>query len=73
MALFVLLPCFRASPQTHSVLSMLQANCLILKELIDLRAQKSALLGFSTHADFVLEMNMAKNCKTVSTFLGNVS
>lgn len=46
-----------------------EENCLILKELVDLRAQKSALLGFNTHADFVLEMNMAKNCQTVSTFL----
>lgn len=37
---------------------------------MELRAQKSALLGFETHAAFVLEMNMAKDCKTVAAFLG---
>ncbi|XP_061457094.1 thimet oligopeptidase isoform X1 [Rhineura floridana] len=50
-----------------------EENCLILKELVDLRAQKSALLGFETHADFVLEMNMAKNCTTVATFLNELA
>lgn len=48
-----------------------QENCGILRELVTLRAQKSSLLGFSTHADYVLEMNMAKTSQTVATFLGN--
>lgn len=47
-----------------------QENSVILKELVKLRAQKSSLLGFSTHADFVLEMNMAKSAKKVASFLG---
>lgn len=38
-----------------------------------LRAQKSSLLGFHTHADYVLEMNMAKTSKAVATFLGNLA
>lgn len=51
----------------------LQENCAILKELVSLRAQKSSLLGFRTHADYVLEMNMAKTSQTVATFLGSRS
>ncbi|XP_062868562.1 thimet oligopeptidase [Trichomycterus rosablanca] len=46
-----------------------ERNAAILKELVELRSQKSSLLGFSTHADFVLEMNMAKASKKVSSFL----
>ncbi|XP_068599384.1 thimet oligopeptidase-like [Brachionichthys hirsutus] len=46
-----------------------QENAVILKELLELRAQKSALLGFGTHADVVLEMNMAKSGKRVADFL----
>lgn len=38
-----------------------------------LRAQKSSLLGFSTHADYVLEMNMAKTSQAVATFLGSLA
>uniref|UniRef100_H3CE25 Thimet oligopeptidase 1 n=1 Tax=Tetraodon nigroviridis TaxID=99883 RepID=H3CE25_TETNG len=46
-----------------------QENSAILKELVRLRAQKSTLLGFGTHADFVLEMNMAKSGQEVAVFL----
>ncbi|XP_059922758.1 thimet oligopeptidase isoform X3 [Gadus macrocephalus] len=46
-----------------------QENSSILKQLVSLRGQKSSLLGFSTHADFVLEMNMAKSGQKVAGFL----
>lgn len=47
-----------------------QENSAILKELVELRAQKSSVLGFTTHADFVLEMNMVKTGRKVAAFLG---
>uniref|UniRef100_A0A8C2IE49 Thimet oligopeptidase n=1 Tax=Cyprinus carpio TaxID=7962 RepID=A0A8C2IE49_CYPCA len=50
-----------------------EENSAILKELVELRSRKSSLLGFSTHADFVLEMNMAKTSKTVATFLEDLA
>uniref|UniRef100_A0A8C2JZL2 Thimet oligopeptidase n=1 Tax=Cyprinus carpio TaxID=7962 RepID=A0A8C2JZL2_CYPCA len=50
-----------------------QENSTILKELVELRSRKSSLLGFSTHADFVLEMNMAKTSKTVAAFLEDLA
>ncbi|KAI4569581.1 hypothetical protein MJT46_006875 [Ovis ammon polii x Ovis aries] len=50
-----------------------EENCAILRELVRLRAQKSRLLGFSTHADYVLEMNMAKTSQVVATFLDELA
>ncbi|KAI5227007.1 thimet oligopeptidase [Manis pentadactyla] len=50
-----------------------QENCAILSELVTLRAQKSTLLGFSTHADYVLEMNMAKTSQAVAAFLDELA
>uniref|UniRef100_A0A8D1UUJ8 Thimet oligopeptidase n=1 Tax=Sus scrofa TaxID=9823 RepID=A0A8D1UUJ8_PIG len=50
-----------------------EENCAILRELVRLRAQKSSLLGFSTHADYVLEMNMAKTSQVVATFLDELA
>ncbi|KAM9079880.1 LOW QUALITY PROTEIN: thimet oligopeptidase-like [Megaptera novaeangliae] len=48
-------------------------NCAILGELVRLQAQKSRLLGFSTRADSVLEMNMAKTSQLVATFLDELA
>ncbi|KAK5869246.1 hypothetical protein PBY51_023980 [Eleginops maclovinus] len=50
-----------------------EENSAILKELVELRAQKSSVLGFTTHADFVLEMNMAKTGKKVAGFLEDLA
>uniref|UniRef100_UPI00404A243C M3 family metallopeptidase n=1 Tax=Flavobacterium sp. TaxID=239 RepID=UPI00404A243C len=40
----------------------------ILK-IVRLRNERANLLGYKTHADFVLEERMAKNAETVTTFL----
>lgn len=50
-----------------------EENNNLLRELVKLREEKSSLLGFDTHADFILEMNMAKNSKLVACFLEELS
>jgi len=44
-------------------------NGPIMEQLVELRAQQAKLLGYDSHADFVLEVRMAKNHKAVNDFL----
>lgn len=44
-------------------------NIPILDQILALRAEKAELLGYATWADYVLEPRMAKDPKTVATFL----
>ena len=44
-------------------------NLAVLDRILALRAEKAKLLGYATWADYVLEPRMAKDAKTVATFL----
>ena len=44
-------------------------NQKIIKDIVKKRQQKAELLGYDSHADFVLERRMAKNPITVKEFL----
>ncbi len=47
-------------------------NKEILSEILSLRAEKAKLLGYATHADFVLEERMAKNPEAVYQLLDDL-
>lgn len=44
-------------------------NQLLLLKIVKLRHQRACLLGYKTHADYVLEERMAKSPETVLSFL----
>jgi peptidyl-dipeptidase Dcp len=44
-------------------------NKAILSKIVSLRLRRAALLGYATHADYVLEENMAKDPKNVYALL----
>jgi peptidyl-dipeptidase Dcp len=41
-------------------------------KIVRLRHQRAQLLGYKTHADFVLERRMAENANHVMVFLGDL-
>lgn len=46
-----------------------QKNIRLLNEIIDLRTKNARLLGYKTHADYILEPRMAKTRQNVLSFL----
>jgi len=47
-------------------------NKAIITKIVNLRIEKAALLGFSSHAGFILDRNMAKTPEKVMSFLNNI-
>jgi len=47
-------------------------NKKIISKIAALRVKRASLLGYKTHADYVLEKNMAKNPKIVYDFLNDL-
>ena len=45
------------------------ANVKLLEELLRLRGDQAKLLGYKTWADYILEERMAKDPKTVASFI----
>ena len=48
-------------------------NAKILEELVQLRAEQAELLGFPTHAHYVLDVRMAKSPEKVLPFLKDLA
>jgi peptidyl-dipeptidase Dcp len=44
----------------------------IIETIVALRQERAQLLGYRTHADFILEMNMAENTETVYKLLDQI-
>nr|XP_032809898.1 thimet oligopeptidase isoform X1 [Petromyzon marinus] len=51
----------------------IEANTRILEELLRLRWRKAQLLAFASHADFAVELNMAKTAAAVNRFLDELA
>jgi peptidyl-dipeptidase Dcp len=47
-------------------------NNQIVADIVRLRVERAMLLGYKSHADYVLERNMAKNPEKVMEFLGEI-
>lgn len=63
----------RAAVEKAYTSRCMETNVKILEDLVALRRQVASLLGFATHADYVLDVQMAKSKETVSEFLEGLS
>lgn len=47
----------------------IKQNDPLLKKMVQLRSQQASLLGYPTHVDYATEIKMAKDAKTVDSFM----
>ena len=47
-------------------------NVAILKKMFRLRAENAKLLGYKTHADYQVELRMAKSAKNIQSFINDL-
>ena len=51
----------------------IETNVAIIEELVVLRAEVASILGYKNHAEYILEVRMAKSPNTVKKFLTELS
>ena len=51
----------------------IDTNVAIIEELIVLRAEVASILGFKNHAEYILNIRMAKSPNTVKKFLNDLA
>ena len=67
------------NPETRRKLEIVyQSRCLeentkILEELVALRQEQAALMGYETHAAYIQELRMAKSPSNVKKFLSDLA
>ncbi|XP_005108948.1 thimet oligopeptidase isoform X2 [Aplysia californica] len=73
-------PCMKKArnPETRKIMETafnsrcMKENTRILEDLVRLRDEKAKLLGYPTHAHYILEMRMAKKPEIVAEFLSSL-
>jgi Zn-dependent oligopeptidase len=51
----------------------IDTNVAIIEELVVLRAEVASILGFNNHAEYILNIRMAKSPNTVKKFLTDLA
>jgi thimet oligopeptidase len=51
----------------------IETNVAIIEELVVLRAEVASILGYKNHAEYILEVRMAKSPNAVKKFLTELS